>query len=532
MKKSAHVTAMFVFLVITFSAFSQTTKTLILRPGPTDGIDADIRTDMPQTPRGSSPDFIANAWTAQGNYFVQRSLLKFDLSQIPADAKVIRATLFLFTNLTTGHYQLDSGANASLMLRVSEPWSENQVYWDNQPSFSPNSPVIIPQSVTHTQNYELDVTSHVSDMVGNPAGNHGWLFTLQTEEKYRCMVFASSDNTVAAWRPKLVVEYSDCEPPVANFSSAVESPNVKFTDLSTTAASWHWSFGDETTSSEQNPYHQYALPGKYLVCLEISDSCGEASVCDTVEVPCVPTEVLFAWSGSNGTIHFIDTSYSFPPASRLWDFGDGSTSALHNPVHVYAVGGIYDVCLTVTDSCGEDVQCSSLQLSLPLMPQFSSSQDEFNALNITFYDNTQGAKGWLWDFGDGTTSREQNPVHLYSQYGNYTICLTVGDICLRDKICKTIKVTRLNASNNGNSIIFYPNPSSVTGKLSFLIFEDAASATIVITDLAGRTMLTQTFFNVGRNEPVEIDVSRLSKGVYLIEGSFNSYRKTTKLELF
>jgi PKD repeat protein len=201
-------------------------------------------------------------------------------------------------------------------------------------------------------------------------------------------------------------------------------------------------------------------------------------------------------------------------------------------VHVYSVGGMYDVCLTVTDSCGEDIQCSRLQLSLPLMPQFSSSQDEFNDLNIAFYDNTQGAKGWLWDFGDGTTSREQNPVHLYSQYGNYTICLTVGDIFLRDKICKTIKVKKLNASANGNSIIFYPNPSSVTGKLSFLIFEDAASATIVITDISGRTLLTQTFINVGRNEPVEIDVSRLSKGVYLIEGSFNNYRKTTKLELF
>ena len=117
-----------IFQIISLLSYSQQTNHIIaLQPGPSQGMDADIRTDLPDTPNGSSYDFIANAWTAQGNYFHQRSLLKFDLSEIPADAIILNATLFLFTNLNTGHYQLDSGANASYLLLITEPWDENTV---------------------------------------------------------------------------------------------------------------------------------------------------------------------------------------------------------------------------------------------------------------------------------------------------------------------------------------------------------------------------------------------------------------------
>ncbi|MEI7726597.1 MAG: PKD domain-containing protein [Bacteroidota bacterium] len=456
MKTFLHTIAIVFFLAISITVFSQPkAKTLVLRPGPTDGMDADIRTDFPQTPRGSSPDFIANAWTAQGNYFVQRSLLKFDLTRIPVEAEVTQATLFLYTNLTTGHYQLDSGANASYLYRIAEPWFENQVFWDNQPAVSPQDPLLLPQSTSHTQNYEVNVTTDVQDMVNKPDDNHGWQFRLQTEEKYRCMVFASSDNLNEAWRPELVVQYTDCSAPAA----------------------------------------------------------------------------AFAFDFTNTTVNFYDTSVCAHPFAWLWDFGDSTTSSLQNPVHEYNQLGIYQVCLTLTDSCGQDFLCKSVVIVPPMKPSFTTTQNEVNNLKVSFHDESKGPDSWLWDFGDGKSSGEQNPVHDYDHYGEYDVCLTVANSFIQETGCDVLKVKKIDVHENGSSIIFYPNPFTGNGKLCFMLFDDTGLAEITITDFTGRVVLKREFRNVQKNEPVMFNIEALSKGFYLITGAFNTYRKTIKFEV-
>jgi PKD repeat protein len=76
-----------------------------------------------------------------------------------------------------------------------------------------------------------------------------------------------------------------CAAPVAAFSSAPSALTVAFTDLSTGApTSWWWSFGDGNLSVSQNPTHTYAIDGTYIVCLEVTDSCGTDSTCASVTV--------------------------------------------------------------------------------------------------------------------------------------------------------------------------------------------------------------------------------------------------------
>jgi PKD repeat protein len=531
MKKSTFAATVVLFLFIALSSVSQTVQTLVLRPGPADGMDSDIRTDMPQTPRGWSPDFIANAWTAQGNFFIQRSLLKFDLSQIPATATVLEAKLHFFTNLTTGHYQLDSGANKSFLYRVTAPWTEDQVTWDTQPSFSLQDPVVLPQSVTHTQSYSLDVTAHVGAMVQKPVENYGWIFKLETEERYRCMVFASSDNATVEWRPELTVRYSTCSDPVADFSHTGSGMEIQFTDISNHADSWHWDFGDATYSFAQNPVHLYASPGNYRVCLVIEDSCGTATHCDTVVTECANPVAGFAYGQQDTTVSFIDTTHCANPVSWFWQFGDGGTSTLQNPVHEYAGYGAYQVCLTIADSCGSGTTCAFVQLLVPLRPGFTATQQETNNLKVAFHDSSTGATNWLWDFGDGKTSAEQNPVHLYDQYGSYLVCLTAGNQVTYESACDTLRVKKISVDSKGNSIVCYPNPCDGQSNFWFILFEDTDRAEITITDYAGRKVMMQEFTDIKKNEPVSLDISKLGKGTYVLEGSFNNYKRTVKVTI-
>jgi hypothetical protein len=179
------------------------TQTLVLQPGPIDGNDAVVQSNYPDSNFVTSQDFVASAWTNNSVFLIQRSLIQFDLTSIPTNSTVISAVLSLSTNLNSGNYELDAGANASYLLRILASWNQSLVTWNNQPPFSVLNPVILPQSTSDTEHYYVDVTSHVQDMVSNPLTNFGWMFKLQTEQTYRDLVFASSNNTMAAWRPKL-----------------------------------------------------------------------------------------------------------------------------------------------------------------------------------------------------------------------------------------------------------------------------------------------------------------------------------------
>ena len=120
-----------------------------------------------------------------------------------------------------------------------------------------------------------------------------------------------------------------------------------------------------------------------------------------------------------------------PPYTWLWDFGDGSTSTEQNPVHTYTSPGNYTVTLTVTDSCGVTANDTTYAwVYSPLEADADGPYEGTAGIPIQFNGNATGGcppYTWFWDFGDGSTSTEQNPVHTYESPGNYTVTLTVTD---------------------------------------------------------------------------------------------------------
>jgi PKD repeat protein len=115
-----------------------------------------------------------------------------------------------------------------------------------------------------------------------------------------------------------------------------------------------------------------------------------------------------------------------------WNFGDGSTSTAQHPTHTYSSPGVYTVSLRVTDSTGAtDTETKTGLIAVgqaaPLRAQFTSaSRMGSDRSAVNFIDQSSGnITGWSWDFGDGSTSTEQNPTHTYTIPGAYTVALTV-----------------------------------------------------------------------------------------------------------
>jgi gliding motility-associated-like protein len=129
-------------------------------------------------------------------------------------------------------------------------------------------------------------------------------------------------------------------------------------------------------------------------------------------------------------VQFTDLSTG-TPTSWLWDFGNGQTSTLKNPLVTYSAAGVYSVSLTVKNATGSGNTVKSNYIVVDTLPQaqFISKITGCIPLIDTFTDQSIAGSGiltsWFWNFGDGGTSTAQNPIHTYSTGGTYTVSLMV-----------------------------------------------------------------------------------------------------------
>jgi PKD repeat protein len=234
--------------------------------------------------------------------------------------------------------------------------------------------------------------------------------------------------------------YNPYAAPVADFTGAPTSGlpplNVGFTDLSqNTVNTWDWDFGDGNTSTQQNPMNIYNDPGLYTVKLVVTGPGGSDSTTKTdyIQVNYFPPTCDFTADITTGifplTVNFTDLSLDSVD-TWSWDFGDGGTSTVQHPEHIYQDPGLYTVSLTVTGPGGSDTHTKTDYITVnypaPSAAFSGNPTSGIAPLSVSFTDlSTDTVNAWSWSFGDGSFSSLQHPVHQYASSGNYTVILTV-----------------------------------------------------------------------------------------------------------
>jgi gliding motility-associated-like protein len=223
---------------------------------------------------------------------------------------------------------------------------------------------------------------------------------------------------------------------------------VNFRDTIRNGRSYRWNFGDGSPEIESDAYeatHTYTQIGTYRIRLISIDS-TTCNIADTayVTIHARDDQARLAFDVTKldpcEALNYSFTNLSTAPPGKpfssnafIWDFGDGTRSpvtGMGTITHAYANPGSYDVRLVLTDTgyCNSpDSSVRTLNVSALVDARIQADSMGCAPYEAQFNSASLGGEDFFWDFGDGGTSTDMNPVHLYPNTGSYTIKLVVID---------------------------------------------------------------------------------------------------------
>ena len=221
---------------------------------------------------------------------------------------------------------------------------------------------------------------------------------------------------------------------------------------------YHWDFGDSTTSALRDPIsHNFPSWGTYVIQLTVSNEYCTSDTSMSIHIIAPAPQVIYGSSKQAcPPLEVQFSNHSTYSESYYWTFGDGSVSTLKEPSHTYYDPGTYLVSLTVTGPGGSDTENSVVitVFDVPtayfnIMPTVVFLPDDpINCDNLS-----ENASSYLWNFGDGKTSTEFEPTHIYTEVGEFDISLIASTI---NQCIDTFTITRAVTAEASGEIKF-PN---------------------------------------------------------------------------
>ncbi|MBI1184119.1 PKD domain-containing protein [bacterium] len=289
--------------------------------------------------------------------------------------------------------------------------------------------------------------------------------------------------------------------PVASFtkSSTCKGDTSFFTNTSNVPSgftpTYKWSFGDGSTSTDENPKYVYGAIGSYKVSVtaSLTNGCYSSNE-QTIHIYSKPQPAFSANNGCDGdSIAFTNNSViQLDTISTYnWQFGDGNTNSKKAPKHLYSTKGSYSVKLILTSvkGCVDSVTNAVTVYEKPKAAMITANTCEGDTSYFT--NNSSIGSGSIsnygWYFGDGFTSTDENPKHVYGTYGSYVPSLVVStangctDSVSGSLAVNASPVADFSASNVcfGDALSPGNNSSIASGSISsyYWDFDDGTSST-------------------------------------------------------
>ena len=321
--------------------------------------------------------------------------------------------------------------------------------------------------------------------------------------------------------------------PATAFGVSVTGLDAVFTNQSTNYTSVEWNFGDGNTSDETDPTHTYSADGAYTVVLTTTNECGSTTATRIVVIATTGPVAAFTVPSQTGCSPYevtFENLSSENAESFKWEFEGAvpSSSTDVNPTVVYSTPGTYSVTLIAFNALGSDTLTINDYIVVNGAPTPDFTTD-INFLSAKFTNNTTNATGFHWEFGDGNTSSDSDPVHTYTEPGSYEVTMTATNECGSQSVTQTV-VVMANAVGEIPGISefnVFPNPNN--GRFTMILRgEGKHDLQVSFTNVLGQVLMqSEVDFRTG-NITKEFSFDGLAAGVYILQvksGNNALYRK-------
>ncbi|MES2629400.1 MAG: PKD domain-containing protein [Bacteroidota bacterium] len=340
--------------------------------------------------------------------------------------------------------------------------------------------------------------------------------------------------------------------PDANFTATPELqrfPQATVNMSNQTLGSWNfeWNFGDNSSTSNANPGNKsYTTWGKYIIRLKAFSAFCEDTISKLVEI--LPPIPIARFDGGGEGCKPLTTAFSNQSQyadTYVWDFGDGSTSTNKDPVHTFYDAGTYSVTLRTTGFGGEQdvinkVAVVTVHDNAEAYFTYSPENAATNTDPIDFVNLSKRADYFHWDFGDGVTSTEDNPTHIYAVEGVFDVVLIADNFYnCPDTFLVQNAVKIVDGGNIELPTAFTPNPgggsggrydaNSITNDVFFPFNKDVEVYKMEVFSRWGEKIFESTDINIGWDGYFNGKLCQQDVYVYKISAIFKGGKKFEKV---
>ena len=219
-----------------------------------------------------------------------------------------------------------------------------------------------------------------------------------------------------------------------------------------------------------------------------------------------------------------------PVDSYQWIFGSGSfpsaadTEGPHSIL--YTSVGQKTITLAVTGVLGDDLYTSTVDIVDQTIPSFTYTEND-NA--ITFTNTSTYGSTYVWNFGDGNSSTDENPVHYYSAVGDYTVTLSVTNACGSATFVTTVSVTMVSASDLENDFEIALSPNPGTNEVIVTVGESSTRMNqIELYNASGQLVKSIPIESTNTDGKYQVMTNDLPVGTYWFKLIFESGTKSRR----
>jgi PKD repeat protein len=317
------------------------------------------------------------------------------------------------------------------------------------------------------------------------------------------VVTVTDTNGCTASASQIVTAIANPTPTISPSGNIKLCEGETVTLLSSNGVTYSWNTGatNQGITVDQS--------GNYSVTVYYGANCSATS--NPISVHVYPLPVATISSNPNNPIlcsgdSIILTTNGPQPLTYLWNSGATTQSILTS------IGGTFIVTVTDTNTCHST---SSITVTAYANPLAAFTYSNF-VNTTTFTNSSTNASEYFWYLGDGSVSNQSNPTHTYAHTGTYTVKLIVTNPCGTDSIIHTIILTGINEINPiAAGFNTYPNPANDHIIIDFNSTKEE-NYSIQLSDITGRMILeNDAKSTIGENQYL-MNLSKLSKGVYII----------------